>query len=123
MLEDGRVDDDSSQDVPLIKNSGAIVIDSDVKEQTAAPSIEEPPEKSERADGCDPTAPQIELPDAPVAEGVPVVEGAAQDEHDFPRETQPDSLDTTSQEHTEAVNAPIGTWYSMAILCILIVKF
>lgn len=94
-------------DVSAVESSATTVNDLDVKGHSGTASIKGSQGNIEGAKDCDPSAvldaPNIALPGTPVVENAQIVEGGSQDEHDVPCEPQP------PRDHTEAVNAQIGT--------------
>jgi hypothetical protein len=128
VLEDNEADDDPSPDAPLVESSVAIVNDLGVKEHSGVPSVEQPQDQADTEGAKDyyPTAivdaPDTELHGVPVVEDMSVPECATQDEHDVTCEIQLEYLGAPSHEHTEAVNAPNGTYCAMTITCILLMN-
>ena len=115
MLGDDKADGDFSPGSPLLESSVAVVDNLGVKGHSEEPLVEEPQESGyiEGTSGCDPTAivnaPNIEPHGVSVVGSMPVPGGVIQEEHDVSQRIQPESLDALANEHTGAVNAPIGT--------------
>lgn len=111
MLEDNKAGDDPSPDSRLAESNVAVV---DVKERSETPLFENPQEKAdiEGVKYYNPTAianaPDIKLHGVSVVESMPAPEGATQDEPGVTFKIQPESLNAVANEHTEAVNVPIG---------------
>lgn len=85
-----------------------------INEHSEAPLVEQPQERGdiEATRGNDPTAiveaPNVEPHEVSIVGSMPAPGSVIQDEHDVTRELQLES-DALANEHTGAVNAPIGT--------------